>query len=347
MGTGIHFSSFSSALRQYSSFNKVVQEWDPSSQERLLEALLGSNEDDINIWFPRSNAIGHIKGKNILWAMFESDKLPNHFLDPLIKADLVWTPSGWGRDVLISNGLAPHKVDVVPLGVDPFTFHPFARGQGSDAVYRFLAVGKYEQRKGYDQLLEAFNKAFKNRLDIELLIKGDFFADEVRVAHELKSRVDSMGLKNIKIISGALDINNMIALYNYANGFISPSRAEGWGLPLIEALACGLPCATVHYSGQTEYLSKIDGSYLPIKYDIVPIADPVYIKYWPSLNSEYGNWAEADANYLANQMLDMVENRPKYNKIALTASEIIRTQFSWTKAVDAAIDSLQKNKMLL
>lgn len=346
MGTGIHFSSFSNVLRQYSGFTKLAQEWDPSSQERLLESLLQSNENDVNIWFSRSSAIGHIKGKNILWAMFESDKLPQSFLDPLLKADLVWTPSAWGREVLVANGLQAHKVDVIPLGVDPLTFHPFARKQVSDPVYRFLVVGKYEQRKGYDQLFEAFNKAFKNRSDVELLIKGDFFADQINVAHDLKNRVDTMGLENIKILAGAWDVYDMFSLYNYANGFVMPSRAEGWGLPLIEALACGLPSIAINYSGQTEFLGKIDGLYLPINYKIVPISDPLYIKYWPSISGEHGNWAEADVDDLATKMLNMVQNRSKYNDVGKMASEVIRTRFNWSKAVDAAIDSLKKNQLI-
>ena len=347
MGSGVHFSSFSNMFKQYLGFNNVVKEWDPGSQDRLLEALCQSREDDINIWFPRSNAIGHIKGRNVLWAIFESDALPNYFLDPLLTADIIWTPSAWGRDVLLSHGLPPHKVDVVPEGVNPCIFHPFLRRKSNDPIYRFLAVGKYEQRKGYDQLFEAFSKAFNNRPDVELLIKGDFFGDEIRVSHELKNRIDSLGLDNIKIIAGSMDINNMVALYSYANGFVMPSRSEGWGLPLIEALACGLPSATINYSGQTEFLSKINSFYLPIKYDIVPIADPAYMKYWPSTNGEYGNWAEADADHLVSQMLNMVQNQSLHNKAALNASEIIRTQFSWSKAVDAAIESLKRNKMIV
>ena len=148
------------------------------------------------------------------------------------------------------------------------------------------------------------------------------------------------------MIKGAVDVKDLLHLYSNADGFVLPSRSEGWGLTIVEALACGLPTATVNYSGQTEYLSKIANLYLPVKHKMVPINDPMFKTYWPSDSGDWGNWAEADVDNLADQMRDMVKNQSKWNERALQASAIIRAQFNWSKAVNAAIESLVRAKLL-
>lgn len=347
LGCGVHYSSFANSLRRYTVFNEIIQEWDSTNENSLVEAVSQTSEDDINIWFLGPNrSINFFKGKNIVWAIFESDLLPRKYIEDLLKVDLVWTPSNWGKSILVANGLPPEKINVVPEGVDQYIFHPYTKNINNSGCYSFLAVGKYEQRKGYDQLLQAFKKAFGTASDVQLIIKADFFIDDERANNELNSQIEKTGLNNVKIIRGALDTKDLLILYSYADGFVLPSRAEGWGLSLVEALACGLPTATVNYSGQTEYLSKITNFYLPIKHKIVSIDDSIFKKYWPSDSGDYGNWAEADIDDLALKMTDMVKNQAEWNERALKASAIIRAEFNWSRSVDIAIESLLSARML-
>jgi glycosyltransferase involved in cell wall biosynthesis len=347
LGGGVHYSSFANALRRYTVLNEIIYEWDSTNEASLAEAVSQTSENDINIWFLGPHrSINFFKGKNIVWAIFETDLLPRNYIEDLLRVDLVWTPSNWAKSILVANGLPPEKINVVPEGVDQNIFHPFSKNANNSGCYSFLAIGKYEQRKGYDQLLQAFKKSFGTASNVQLLIKADFFIDDKRANNELNSQVEKTGLSNIKIIRGALDSKDLLILYSYVDGFVLPSRAEGWGLTLVEALACGLPTATVNYSGQTEYLSKIINLYLPIKHKIVPIDDPIFKSYWPSDSVDYGNWAEADIDDLAIQMTDMVNNQAQWNERALEASAIIRTEFNWSKSVDIAIESLIKNQIL-
>jgi len=199
LGGGIHFASFADALRRDTFFNQIIQEWDITNQATLIEVLSQTNEGDINIWFPGSQAsIPLLKGKNILWAIFESDLLPPQYIATLLKADLVWTPSNWAKKVLVANGFPEEKIDVVPEGVDQYIFHPFKRKLRHSNCYRFLAVGKYEQRKGYDQLLQAFKKEFSTNPEVQLLIKADYFIDDERASNTLKNEIEKTGLENIQ-----------------------------------------------------------------------------------------------------------------------------------------------------
>jgi hypothetical protein len=347
LGGGVHFSFFADAFRRYTVFNETIEEWDVTNQASLTKAASQSSQDDINIWFFGPNTVlSFFKGKNIIWAIFESDLLPSYYIKGLLEADLIWTPSNWAKGVLVANGVPPEKINVVPEGVDQNIFHPFARSINKSGCYSFLTVGKYEQRKGYDQLFQAFKKVFSKTTDVQLLIKADFFIDDQRASNQLKEQIAKTGLNNIKVISGAWNTKDLSVLYSFADGFVLPSRAEGWGLTLIEAISCGLPTATVNYSGQTEYLSKITNLYLPIRHNIVPIEDPIFHSYWPSESGDYGNWAEADVDDLAQQMLTMYQTQAEWSEYALKASDIIRTQFNWSKAVDAAIESLTSAQIL-
>jgi glycosyltransferase involved in cell wall biosynthesis len=53
-------------------------------------------------------------------------------------------------------------------------------------------------------------------------------------------------------------------LYRACDVFVLPTRAEGWGLPLIEAVAAGLPIITTMHSGHTEFLQHVTDSVLPV-----------------------------------------------------------------------------------
>jgi glycosyltransferase involved in cell wall biosynthesis len=345
LGGGVHFSSFADALRAYAIFGGLVQEWDAGNTESLSKALAASSADDINIWFFRHGATPLFKGRQIFWAIFESDRLSRAFVEGLLTADLIWVPSRWGRDVLVAHGVPDSRVWVVPEGVDPHRYHPFSRNQ-REPIYRFLTLGKYEQRKGYDQLFEAFARAFRGRADVQLLIKGDYFINQAAKAAELNGRLAALALDNVKLVTGAFGNDDLSALYSYADGFVFPSRAEGWGLPLIEAIASGLPVAATNYSGHSEFLSAIDGLYQPVQYATVPITDPEFQRFWPSDDGQYGCWAQADIDDLARCMTQMVDDREQWAAKGRQASNVVRAMFNWSRAADAAYDCLRSAGLL-
>jgi glycosyltransferase involved in cell wall biosynthesis len=153
-------------------------------------------------------------------------------------------------------------------------------------------------------------------------------------------------MKNVRLLQGQFSQQDLLALYSSVHSFVFPARAEGWGLPLIEAIASGLPTLATNYSGHKEFLSKIPGLYSPIKYDLVPIEDPEFQSYWPSRKGSWGRWAEADIHDLAKKMTDLAKHYPKWQKKALGASDVIRSQFSWDAARDKALSSLIQRGLL-
>lgn len=344
LGGGTHFSEFSRALRQLHVIGSAVEEVDATNIQELQAAVLETTSVDVNIWFWCTPAIEFAQGVNVCWAIFETTKLPSWYVNHLKKfANIIWVPSHWGRKVLIDNGVNSKLIDVVPEGVDSKLFHPFLVNRAlekSPAPFKFLTIGKFEERKGYRQLLQAFKDAFQNSNEVLLLIKADYHLNHAVKKEELENLIDSYALTNVKTYWGDWNREAMVELYNFADAFVFPSRAEGWGLPLIEAIASGLPVMSTFYSGHTEFLEHIRNKFSKIDFSIETISDPEFQKYWPAADGDHGTWANPGISSVISNLKKIKSDYKNQVKTALEASEIIRKEFSWSRAADKAIQSL-------
>lgn len=341
----MHFSEFADHLRNLSWIGSFIEEVDASDAGALQAAAERSRESDINIWFVRHPMWAAFKGARVIWAIFESDTLPQDYIKSLQDlADVIWSPSRWGRDVLTASGIDPSRIDVVPEGVNPNLFHPFLRLPMAQTPrpFRFLAVGKFEERKAYPQLLEAFASVFRNDPQVQLVLKADFFVQPEPAQRALQALVDSMDLRNVRMVWGALPTNELLGLYSMCDAMVFPSRAEGWGLPLIEAIASGLPAVSTVYSGHSEFLECIADKFIPIGHETEPIADPGYLRFWPGLVGSEARWAAPRVDSISQGMKAVYESSGHWQTLALEASHTIRQQFSWRAAADKAYESLTR-----
>jgi glycosyltransferase involved in cell wall biosynthesis len=349
LGPGTHFAHFADALRKIYFFNALIEEIDPFKVAELTAAARSSTDADVNIWFCIDSRIQHFKGTHVVWAICEVEKLPARYLGFLRDhADVVWVPSRWGQGILEANGIEGALIDVIPEGVAANTFHPHLRSalNRSGQPFRFLMVGKYEARKSYPEVLDAFKEAFGNSEAVELVVKADYFIDFERKREELEQRIAALGIANIKPLWGNWAKEHVVALYNCCDAFVLPSRAEAWGLPLLEAAAAGMPVIGTLYSGQSEFLPLIDSSLLKVDFVLEPIDDPEMHRAWPSEDGDIGRWARPSVASLARCMIEMYGNYPRYLAQARTNSLALRERFSWDVAADRALGALDRRGLL-
>jgi glycosyltransferase involved in cell wall biosynthesis len=341
-GIGTHYAHFADQLLQIYNVGKLVEEVDFTDQFRVQQAANESQPDDINICFVAMNNMGsHFRGTNIQWVVFESTKIPDNILEAIQDADQIWVPSDWGRGVLINNGIVNKKIHVVPEGVDSNKFHNHGRRPWTSArPFRFLTVGKYEQRKGIDEALEAFAQVHGNRPDLELVIKSNYFTNRDQKLQDLQKKISTLGLTNVTVLWGDMTTDELSDLYRSCDTFVLPSRAEGWGLPLIEAAATGLPVITTMYSGHTEFLSHIKSSVLPVDFVITPIDCPEYCFYYPDAQKNWGNWARPDVYAVASCMQAACREVEILYKQAQKNSQIIRQRFGWANSAEKALEAM-------
>jgi glycosyltransferase involved in cell wall biosynthesis len=347
-GGGIHFGSFVDALKQVVCLRDAVEEINVLDKDALAAALATSRSSDINVWFFTLAWSQRFKGTHVVWAIFETDEPPKMISYLRDNAHVIWTPSAWGRDVLVANGLPAETIDIVPEGVQTRVFNPHMRGRidRSGQPLRLLSIGKFEERKSYRELLEAFKDAFNNSTQVELGIKADWFLTP-SATNELPSLVSSFGLSNVRLYGGNWSSERLAGLYSYSDAFVSPTKAEAWGLPLLEAAATGLPIITTFYSGQTEFLQHIQSSVLKIDFSLERVADLDYRRNWGvAEHDDLGRWAQPSVTSIADCMRALHQDRDRYASHARENSFVVMEKFSWEAAVNRALRVLDERKLL-
>jgi len=340
LGGGVHYSGFLDAMAQLSGLSEVVVEV-KSSGKKISPIVHQITENDVSIFFYPTISEHFVSGFVIKWAIFESDVLPDDYLEYLSRSDLIWTPSNWAKKVLISCGLEKNKIHIVNEGVDPSAFHPFLSSCSyDDKPFRFLMCGKKENRKGFSELLQGFKLAFGDDPNTELHLKADYFwgdkKTEALKKNDLISEINELGLRNVKPIYQAIPTTEMGGFYRSYHALVFPSRAEGWGLPLIEAIACGLPVISTFYSGHSEFLADIEAKFTKLDHDIRPIDCKEFLQHWRS----GGNWAKAEPEEIANKLKFVRENFAACKADALYSSSIMRNRYTWRHAAEQGIASL-------
>ena len=280
--------------------------------------------------------MGKIKQPRIGYTVTEVTRLPRPWRRSLKVPDRLWVPSRWAKEVLIDNGLDRDRIDVVPEGVDGELFNPQASPDPRLAQrpeFKFLHVGKWEQRKSTIELIRCFDELFHDRPAVLVL----------SVNHLGLTRFDPVaGLKRLKLkapekvilVEPIDDHRAMAGLYTACDAFLFPSRSEGWGLPLLEAMACGLPCLGVDYSGSTEFTDR--EANLLTDYRLRPIDDPDLTKL-----GNVGVWAEPDWEQFKEYMDFVFTDRDRAAQIGRLAAERARN-WTWEKAAQKALPLLEE-----
>ena len=278
-------------------------------------------------------------GPKIAYNVWETTRQPDEFFNSLRGMDQVWVPSEWQRVCTIEQGIPADRVKVVPEGVDTELFKPASTSSQfpENRPFRFVLIGRWDYRKSTKEIIKAFIQTFSEDENVELVISVDnkFATDGLRSTED---RLQKFGLSHagIKIVHHLKTKQEYIDLLRSADVFVSCARSEGWNLPLIEAMACGIPSVYSNWGAQLEFAS---GKGLPVSVlGEVPAAVP-NDESW--ISNAPGNFAEPNFNELKKVLREAYSNFEFHKQKALADSEIIRTQFTWDNAAQIARDHIQ------
>lgn len=226
-------------------------------REATEQAKLFDREaPSIRIWHQHDLAMFPGGGERIGWPIFELDGFTDHELHHLRSVDRLFVCSEWAKNV-VHKYVPDVPVDVIPLGVDSSIFFvdeaAKSRAYWTQDKTVFLNVGKWEVRKGHNELLEAFCKAFSPEDNVELwMLNHNPFIGKENEAWKTKYLTSRMGT-NIRILPRVNSQRELCALFNGIDFGVFPAHAEGWNLEPLEMMACGIPSIVTNYSGHTEY----------------------------------------------------------------------------------------------
>lgn len=345
LGIGVHFSNFADAIQRMSYLSDIVEEVDCDRQDELWAAVERSKPEDINISFVSVPIHEHYQGTNIQWVVSESTRVPPTIMNTMLGADQIWVPSEWGRRQLIACGADEDLCHVVPEGVNSAQYHPYYPRVESP-ILSYLLTGKYELRKSIIETVYAWHQEFNNDPDVELVIKTNHFVNQTDKYNELTSWIETTGMTNVRVLWGTAAATDMIDLYQQSHVFVLPTKGEGWGLPLIEAAATGLPIITTMHSGHTEFLQHIPSSVVPVEYDLTPITCQEYQFFYPTEDGDWGQWAQPRVDSIREALRSARDNYVELQSRARANSAIIRDAFSWERSVDCAVSLLYSQGLL-
>ncbi|MFJ3484659.1 glycosyltransferase [Pseudomonas sp. NPDC090202] len=282
---------------------------------------------------------------------WEESCLPQAFChDFNHQAHLVTSMSNWVTRTLQDNGVTAPIVTVglgadhiLRADIDAGALPPMAKV--TPERLKLLHVSSCFPRKGVDVLLKAYGQAFTGNDAVVLIIKT-FPNPHHNIEQQVKDWAAELpSAPAVELIVQDLPDSAMRALYNLGDVLVAPSRGEGFGLPLAEAMLHKLPVIVTGQGGQSDFCTP----------DTAWLIDYRYERARTHLEASASVWFEPSAEHLAS-LLGEFHQAWKGGKLdAFTAKRVeaadalIRSRFTWSavaKATVEAIDLAQQQPLL-
>lgn len=277
-------------------------------------------------------------GPRIGWPIFELNKFNDREKHNLSNVDGLIVCSDWAKTVIHKNKIDV-PVTVAPLGVDPDVFFVDENERKNRAYWQkdttiFINIGKWEKRKGHDELIAAFCAAFQPGDDVELWMINDnpFIGHE---NFEWKRKYASTNMVgHIKFFPRLETHDQIRKIFNHVDCGVFPSHAEGWNLEIPELMACGAHIISTNYSGHTQFLTKENSLML----DVTGMESAVDGKWF----NGQGEWATFDVNQLVEHMRT-VHARKQAGELGLNIAGIeTAKQLTWSNTAKNVLTCIGK-----
>ncbi|NEP28975.1 MAG: glycosyltransferase family 4 protein [Moorea sp. SIO3I6] len=219
-------------------------------------------------------------------------------------ADHIFVASSITKQSLLDVGVKPEKITVIPYGSPIDYFHPKPK---TDKTFRALFIGRVGPRKGVHYLLPAWQQLQLPEAELMMVGINEFPETWLTPYREIFRYVPSVPHASLN------------QYYSTANVFVFPSLVEGFGLVLLEAMACGIPVITTPNTAGPDIITDgLEGFIIPIR-DIEAIKEKLEWCYrHPQELAEMGRAARRKAeqltwglyrNILGNKVQKIFSNR--------------------------------------
>jgi glycosyltransferase involved in cell wall biosynthesis len=257
-----------------------------------------------------------------VFTMWETDRFDPHWVNLINRAGLVIVPSRWQAECFRVDGITP-PIAVAPLGFDPLVYHPSGE---FPKVCTFGTAGALTAggvRKNAQWVIDLFRRAFPDVLDVRLRVKITPGSPGVETYDD--PRVD--------VLRAVLPHGELADWYRSLTAYVNGSFGEGFGLHLIEAMACGRPILSPCHSGLTAFFDPSVG--YAVDFKLVPARNEIY----------RGTWAEPDEESMIERMRQVYADRNEAMRLG-AASAARAKNFTWKAAGQQLVKALREHGFL-
>lgn len=266
-------------------------------------------------------------------SMYETDRIPSDWIQKCnTLVDKIWVPSHFNVKTFSKSGVDINLLEVVPETVDVHSFDPtvvqpiqLPRSKG----FNFLSVMKWEPRKAWDILLTAYFEEFSPSEDVSLYIRSSIDNKGEREYKEfVLENFPNRELPQLIFLKEPIPFTKLPSLYKAVDCVVLASHGEGWGLPLIEGMAMGLPCIATNWSGNTEFMTKENSFLIPVEKMVEATVSNHF-------------WAQPSVKELRLAMRECFQNRVQVNLKGIKARQDIINNFSQEKVAQLILNKLK------
>lgn len=236
------------------------------------------------------------------------------------------------KKILIDNGVTV-PIAVTSNGIDHWNRITADRSFSIKAKsFRFLHVSSCFPRKGADKMLEAYGNTFSKDDDVSLVIKT--FSNPHNEIHRWIEDAKSANpdYPDVQVIDGDFSDAALKSLYEQCHALVAPSRAEGFGLPMAEAILSGLAVITTNWSGQTDFCTP----------DTAWLVDYHFARATSHFGIYSSVWAEPDSKDLAKKMREVYSLTEEGRAKKVDAGRaLLNEKFKWSDCATKTIDFIR------
>lgn len=289
-----------------------------------------------------------LASKNIgVTALVETDICNLEWIKNINEMDHVIVPSTFTKNVIIDTAqfIKPQTpISVVPEWFNQNIFDDkllktinLDERYSFDTKKNFLIIGTLtsqnieDDRKNLVNTISWAIEAFKDRPDVGIIAKvcvGKATAEDKAITLEFINNVIKRFRKGsfprVHLIHGQMTNSEIAALYslNSIVGYISATRGEGFGLPIIDAAAAGIPVVATNWSGHLDFLDK---KFLKVDYKLVKISDS---RVDGRIFIQNASWADPQKQSFQENLHKLLSNQETYFRKSQELKKKVRRKFS-------------------
>jgi glycosyltransferase involved in cell wall biosynthesis len=238
------------------------------------------------------------------------------------------------KKILIDNGVRV-PIAVTGLGVDHWERITASKTSALSTTksFRFLHVSSCFPRKGVDLLLKAYGQRFSSTDDVTLIIKT--FTNPHNEVNTLLLAEQALNpaFPEVVVIEDDMDEAALKALFEQCDVLVAPSRAEGFGLPLAEAMLSRLPVITTGWGGQIDFCNKQTAWLVDYQFELANT----------HLNLFDSVWAVPDVDDLARTMKVVFSLSPQERaQRSEVARRFLLNEWTWKSAAEKLVQAARQ-----